>query len=276
MIISEEADHETQTDRGQRLRTRTRCGSWRSAQRLPRRCSGCFDCDRETGERPYGPAFLYGDFANFDLAYAVTTHSQQGRTVTTCTALVNGTEDRHWLYTAMTRGRLWNRAIVMTSPAKIADTRQGTRAAPELERYERIERGARRRTGRRRRSGTRRDERRGPGSAGDSRGRPGQRGRGDCPRAELPGASLANADHLANLYARWQGETQDATRSRYERELRAALPPGHAGRAAERHGHVAVAHLAGRGGGRAGSEQLVRDADRQQSADRRAGRRGGR
>ena len=49
-------------------------------------------CDRETGERRYSPAFLYGDFQNFDLAYAVTTHSAQGRTVTTSTALVLGTE----------------------------------------------------------------------------------------------------------------------------------------------------------------------------------------
>jgi hypothetical protein len=43
--------------------------------------------------------------------------------------------------------------------------------------------------------------------------------------SQLRDLNLADEDHLANLYARWQGETQDALRSRYERELRATLPP---------------------------------------------------
>ena len=58
------------------------------------------DCDQETGERCYGPAFLYGDSQNFDLAYAVTGHAALGRTVTSGAALFTGTETRQWAYVA--------------------------------------------------------------------------------------------------------------------------------------------------------------------------------
>jgi conjugative relaxase-like TrwC/TraI family protein len=184
-------------------------------------------CDRESGERQYSPAFLYGDFANFDLAYAVTTHSAQGRTATTSTALVLGTETRQWLYTAMSRGARGNYAIVAASPPKIADTRPGTRAAPELERYERIQAE---------RAGfgpqvPQRDpleihagDREAPGILADILARDGA----ELSASQLRDLNLADMDHLANLYARWQGETQDAFRARYERELRAALPPAYA------------------------------------------------
>jgi conjugative relaxase-like TrwC/TraI family protein len=192
-----------------------------SGQAVVRRLA---DCDRQTGERRYGPAFSYGDFQNFDLAYAVTTHSAQGRTVTTSTALVLGTEHRQWLYTAMSRGTQSNNAIVATSPPKIADTRPGTRADPELERSERIQ-----------------QERAGyPATppardpleihAGD-RAAAGilsdilQRDAAEVSASRLQDRNLAGADHLTDLYARWQGETRPAITSRYERELRASLPP---------------------------------------------------
>jgi hypothetical protein len=181
-------------------------------------------CDQPTGERQYSPAFLYGDFQNFDLGYAVTTHSAQGRTVTTSTALVLGTESRQWLYTAMSRGARGNNAIVATSPPKIADTRQGTRAAPELERYERIqaERAgygpqARQRDPLEIHAG----DREAPGILADIL----TRDEAELSASQLRDLNLTDEDHLANLYARWQGETQDALRGRYERELRAALPP---------------------------------------------------
>ena len=55
-------------------------------------------------------------------------------------ALVTGSEDRQWLYPAMTRGTDTNMAFVFTTPARPADPQPGTRPAPELDRYERIRR----------------------------------------------------------------------------------------------------------------------------------------
>src|SRR6185312_203143 len=181
-------------------------------------------CDRETGERQYSPEFLYGDFQDFDLGYAVTTHSAQGRTVTTSTALVKGTESRQWLYTAMSRGAWSNHAIVGTSPPKIADTRQGTRAAPELERYERIQAeriGFGPQIPQRDPLEVHAGDREAPGILADILARD----EAELSASQFRDLNLADEDHLANLYARWQGETRDALRGRYERELRAALPP---------------------------------------------------
>jgi conjugative relaxase-like TrwC/TraI family protein len=182
------------------------------------------DCDRQTGERRYGAAFSYGDFQNFDLAYAVTTHSAQGRTVTASTALVLGTENRQWLYTAMSRGAHSNAAIVATSPPKIADTRPGTRPAPELERYERIqhERAGHAPTPPAREPlEVHAGDREAAGILSDIL----QRDAAEVSASQLQVRNLAGADHLANLYARWRGETTPAITSRYEQELRASLPP---------------------------------------------------
>ena len=55
-------------------------------------------------------------------------------------ALVTGSEDRQWLYPAMTRGTDANLAYVFTAPARPADPQPGARPAPELDRYERIRR----------------------------------------------------------------------------------------------------------------------------------------
>ena len=55
-------------------------------------------------------------------------------------ALVTGSEDRQWLYAAMTRGTDTNLAFVFTTPPKPADPQPGTRPAPELDRYDRIRR----------------------------------------------------------------------------------------------------------------------------------------
>jgi hypothetical protein len=144
--------------------------------------------------------------------------------VATSTALVLGTENRQWLYTAMSRGGHRNNAIVATSPPKIADTRPGTRADPELERSERVQQE---------RAGyaptpPARDpleihagDREAAGILSDIL----QRDAAEVSASRLQDRNLAGADHLANLYARWQGETRPAIISRYEQELRASLPP---------------------------------------------------
>ena len=94
--------------------------------------------DPATGQRRFTDrAFGYAGYRSCDLAYAVTGHSAQGGTVHTGIALVTGSEDRQWLYPAMTRGTDTNLAIVFTTPARPADPQPGTRPAPELDRYER-------------------------------------------------------------------------------------------------------------------------------------------
>jgi hypothetical protein len=63
------------------------------------------DPDPATGQRRFTDrAFRYDGYQSSDLAYAVTGHSAQGATVHTGIALITGTEDRQWLYPAMTRG----------------------------------------------------------------------------------------------------------------------------------------------------------------------------
>ena len=97
------------------------------------------DPDRATGQRRFtDQAFRYDGYQSADLAYAITGHSAQGGTVHTGIALVTGTEDRQWLYPAMTRGTDTNLAFVFTTPARPADPQPGTRTAPELGRCDRI------------------------------------------------------------------------------------------------------------------------------------------
>ena len=99
------------------------------------------DPDPATGQRRFADrAFRYDGYQTSDLAYAVTGHSAQGATVHTGIALVTGTEDRQWLYPALTRGTDTNLAYVFTTPARPADPQPGSRPASELGRYERLRR----------------------------------------------------------------------------------------------------------------------------------------
>jgi hypothetical protein len=80
------------------------------------------DPDPATGQRRFtSQAFRYTAYQSADLAYAVTGHSAQGATVHTGIALVTGSEDRQWLYPAMTRGTDTNLAYVFTAPARPTD-----------------------------------------------------------------------------------------------------------------------------------------------------------
>src|SRR6516225_9980076 len=99
------------------------------------------EADPATGQRQFTDhAFPYADYQTCDLAYAITGHSAQGGTVHTGIALVTGNEDRRWLYPAMTRGTDANLAFVFTTPPKPADPQPGTRPAPELDCYDRVQR----------------------------------------------------------------------------------------------------------------------------------------
>ena len=184
------------------------------------------DPDPATGQRQFTDrAFRYTSYQSADLAYAVTGHSAQGATVHTGIALVTGTEDRQWLYPAMTRGTDTNLAYVFTPPARPADPQSGARPAPELDRYENL---------RRERAGYLPDEP-SPGSPN----RTGQRepiavladvlsrDAAEQSASAIRQRNLANADHLATLRAIWTAETQAARHDRYRELVAAALPPGH-------------------------------------------------
>ena len=77
-------------------------------------------------------------FSHCDLAYATTPHAAQGRTVDTSHVLVDGLGDRQGLYVAMSRGRDANYAYCVTGFPRAADTREGSRPAPELARMRRL------------------------------------------------------------------------------------------------------------------------------------------
>jgi hypothetical protein len=182
-------------------------------------------CDPDTGARRWTRrAFAYAGYHAADLAYAVTGHSAQGRTVRVGIPLVTGTEERQWLYVAMTRGTDANTMIAFTRSARIADAEAGTRPAPELDRHQRIER-----------------ERDGyPAGPVEVGGNPEPRDAiavaadilehdGSQESAlETQSRALANADHLAVLNAMWQGETAGHQTERYRRMVMDALPAQYA------------------------------------------------
>jgi conjugative relaxase-like TrwC/TraI family protein len=190
------------------------------------------DPDPATGQRRFTDrAFRYHGYQTSDLAYAVTGHSAQGATVHTGIALVTSTEDRQWLYPAMTRGTDTNLAYVFTTPARPADPQPGTRPAPELGHYERI-----------------RHERQGlpasepaPDLGGLEPRKPVavladvlSRDGAELSATETRRRNLANADHLAVLHAIWIAETRDARHDGYRNLVAAALPPGHRGELSHR------------------------------------------
>ena len=184
------------------------------------------DPDRATGQRRFTDrAFCYSGYQSADLAYAITDHSAQGATVHTGIALVTGTEDRQWLYPAMTRGTNINLAFVFTTPARAADSQPGTRAAPELGRYDRT-----------------RYEHDGYPPGLDTTVAPVSldlrepvavladvlsRDGAELAATQIRWRNLANADHLGILHAIWTAETTGARDDRYRALVLAALPPDH-------------------------------------------------
>jgi ATP-dependent exoDNAse (exonuclease V) alpha subunit len=181
--------------------------------------------DRTTGQRRFTDrAFRYTGYRSCDLAYAITGHSAQGGTVHAGIALVTGSEDRQWLYPAMTRGTDANLAFVFTIPARPADPRPGTRPAPALDRYEHIRRQRDGYPLDQHAAGTgRRDPREPIAVLADVLGRDGAELSASATRQR----NLANADHLAILNAIWTAETSSTRHDRYRELLMAALPPGY-------------------------------------------------
>ena len=101
--------------------------------------TAALDADPRTGQRRWTDrTFLYANYADAELGYAVTDHTAQGRTVHTGLAVITGTEDRQHAYVALSRGTDVNLAYVFTTSPKRADPAPGQRPAPELARYDQI------------------------------------------------------------------------------------------------------------------------------------------
>jgi hypothetical protein len=179
------------------------------------------DADPRTGQRRWTDRnFLYADYGECELGYAVTDHVAQSRTVHTGLAVITGTEDRQHAYVALTRGTDTNTAYVFTLSPKLADSAPGPRPAPELARYDRLTTD---------RYGEPADPRQtaGIGNAlgvlSDVLERDGQQ----FSAVQTQQQALSNADHLSILHAIWTSETTPAREQRYKKLLMAALPPGY-------------------------------------------------
>jgi hypothetical protein len=201
------------------------------------------DPDRETGQRRWTDRqFLYANFQDAELGYAVTDHAAQGRTVHTGLAVFTGTEDRQHAYVALTRGTTDNSAFVFTTSPKRADPAPGPRPAPELARYDRLtaQAGGRGRASSHEEHQDAAGDGRGPASLPEGRQEPGEQPGPLGVLAEILGRdsqalsasqtwrqALADADHLAVLNAIWTAETGPARDQRYRDLLADALPPGY-------------------------------------------------
>jgi len=178
------------------------------------------DADRATGRRRWTDRqFLFANFGEAELGYAVTDHTAQGRTVQTGLAVITGTEDRQHAYVALTRGTCDNRAYVFTQTPKHADPAPGPRPAPELARYDRL-------------NGQPADPAPAP-EVGDVKDPTGVlaevlgRDGGQLSASQTWQQALSDADHLAILHSIWTAETSPAREQRYAEILTAALPQGH-------------------------------------------------
>ena len=174
------------------------------------------------GQRRYTRPFAFPYAAQSQLAYVVTGHRAQGRTVTAGIALFTGGESHEWAYPALTRGRDSNHAIVFTLAPNRADPREGTREAPELARWRRMQ-NERNATGKPRLP----DPEAGDDALQEALGILSsvlERPERELAATQWKAQQARNADHLARLYVEWQHLTGEANRARYEAQLRAVLP----------------------------------------------------
>ena len=235
LIVTRRNDHRLDIANGNAWRVEKIDGETITMRRM-------LDADRETGERRFADSTVEykgaGQWADLayaehpddrpepdrptDLGYAVTGHTAQGRTVFEGHALFTGNENRNWGYPALTRGTDGNFAWVVGQPAKVADPTPGTRSAPELERYERIERERRGLPDEPRKPTKQEEElQRDPKSVlADVLERDGT----EYSALETRQRNLADVSNLARLHAIWHGESRAPTTARYERELREQLP----------------------------------------------------
>jgi AAA domain/TrwC relaxase len=212
LIVAREIDHRLVTDPGHTLANGDR-----------------FVVDAVTGEGLLVRRILEGEqlaerpalypaakLATTDLGYAVTGHSGQGGTVTRGEAVFRGGEPREWAYVALTRGRERNTARIVTESR--AGPVGGTQADPELARADLL---------RRERAGLPAE----PADADPDTREPVavladclDREAAEDSATEYQRKSLARADHLGLLHARWADQVNTADREHYQRIVQDVLP----------------------------------------------------
>jgi hypothetical protein len=84
--------------------------------------------------------FLFPGYKTAELAYAVTEHAAQGRTIAATRTIVSRGDDRQGTYVGATRGTSDNVLMVITPSPKRADPLPLTKPAPELSRFRRLDR----------------------------------------------------------------------------------------------------------------------------------------
>jgi conjugative relaxase-like TrwC/TraI family protein len=161
--------------------------------------------------------FLFPGYRAAELAYAVTEHVAQGRTVAATRTIVSPGDDRQGTYVAVSRGSADNVLMVITPSPKRADPLPLSRPAPELKRFGEL-----------------------------ARQRQGQEGQQPVPRGDLDEGMVvladvlardatdlaakeyreqerSNADHLGLLHAIWIHLTERADTERFGPVVQAAL-----------------------------------------------------
>jgi hypothetical protein len=192
------------------------------------------EADPKTGRPRFADcAIFYGasKFQDTDLAYAVTGHNGMGSTVARGLAFITGSESLEWLYVALTRGRDRNTAIAVTrdgmkdkegqqvaiQPSE-AEPQPGTRPDPELAHHERVQQE---RAGLPPEPATQAEHEREPIAVlADCM----DREESEESASEYRRRALANADHLALVFARWADLAGKADHQRYQQLVNDALP----------------------------------------------------
>jgi hypothetical protein len=161
-------------------------------------------------------AFLFPGYKTAELAYAVTEHVAQGRTVAATRTIVSPGDDRQGTYVGGTRGTSDNVFMVITPSPKLSDPLPLSRPAPELHRFRDLDK-----------------QRRGQGAQPSLLGNLDEgmavladvlaRDATDVAATEYREQRWSNADHLGLLHAIWMDLTERADSERFRPVVQSAL-----------------------------------------------------
>jgi len=161
-------------------------------------------------------AFLFPGYKTAELAYAVTEHAAQGRTVAATRTIVSPGDDRQGTYVGATRATSDNVLMVITPSPKLADPLPLSRPAPELNRFHDLEEQRRGQAAHRSPQG---DLDEGMAVLADVLARDST----DLAATEYRERQRSNADHLGLLHAIWTDLTERADAERFRPVVQSAL-----------------------------------------------------
>jgi AAA domain/TrwC relaxase len=160
--------------------------------------------------------FVFPGYKTAELAYAVTEHVAQGRTVAATRTIVSPGDDRQGTYVGATRGIADNVLMVITPNPKIAHPQPLARPAPELVRFRLLE-----------------EERQGQAGLGSLTGDLDEgmavladvlgRDATELAASEYREREFSDADHLGLLHAIWLDLTERADADRFRPVVQSAL-----------------------------------------------------